>query len=233
MMKINHCILRVENNKLFADVWEEKKPDLFDASLSFSGSENEEENLEFLTSIWEKSKQTFLADERDMENIVKLSYHRYYNYQYHLTDQWAKDIKQGIQIDSTLIEVIDGRVFMKGSRPLLKVVPQAHIESATSSTSGVSFTAQHGIGHKSLLGSTSTSANINTYCDERVEVNELHDCIEMIYKRTSMIQNLGFNSKPDVQIYKIVFSCIDGKWYKSEPIFGKIIPAQDEYYEFE
>lgn len=31
---------------------------------------------------------------------------------------------------------------------------------------------------------------------------------------------------------KIIYSCIDGKWNKSEPIYGKIIPTQDEYFEF-
>jgi hypothetical protein len=37
----------------------------------------------------------------------------------------------------------------------------------------------------------------------------------------------------DERAVKIVYSCVDGKWNKSEPIYGKIIPAQDEYFEFE
>lgn len=64
---------------------------------------------------------------------------------------------------------------------------------------------------------------------KRVEVNEYPDRIEMIYKQTSMI---SFKS-PEERAFKIVYSCVDGKWNKSEPIFGKVIPAQDEYYEFE
>jgi hypothetical protein len=67
---------------------------------------------------------------------------------------------------------------------------------------------------------------------ERVEVNEVGETIEMIYKQT-----LSFNYWPappyEERVYKIVYSCIDGKWNKSEPIYGKIIPAQEEYFEFE
>lgn len=66
---------------------------------------------------------------------------------------------------------------------------------------------------------------------ERVEVNEYMDRIEFVYKQTSSVtftstQPLG------TRCYKIVFSVVDGKWHKSEPIFGKIIPKQEEHYEF-
>ena len=33
-------------------------------------------------------------------------------------------------------------------------------------------------------------------------------------------------------VFKIVFSCIDGKWNKSDRIYGKIIPPSEESYEF-
>lgn len=32
--------------------------------------------------------------------------------------------------------------------------------------------------------------------------------------------------------FKIIFSCIDGKWNKSKPIYGEIIPANRETYKF-
>jgi hypothetical protein len=38
---------------------------------------------------------------------------------------------------------------------------------------------------------------------------------------------------PEERVFKIVYSCVDGKWNKSEKIYGKIIPSQKEYYEFE
>jgi len=67
---------------------------------------------------------------------------------------------------------------------------------------------------------------------ERVELNECENSIEMIYKQSSY-----YNVSPCPQsierVYKIIFSCIDGKWNKSEPIYGEIVPAQEEYYEFE
>ena len=49
----------------------------------------------------------------------------------------------------------------------------------------------------------------------RLQVNELNDSIEMIYEETS----------PEKRYFKIIFSCVDGKWNKSEPIYGKIVPA--------
>jgi len=69
---------------------------------------------------------------------------------------------------------------------------------------------------------------------ERIQVNEVGESIEMVYKQTSMITYAVYPSRPpEERIFKIVYSCVDGKWNKSEPIFGKIIPSQNEYYEFE
>lgn len=68
---------------------------------------------------------------------------------------------------------------------------------------------------------------------ERVEVNEVGESIEMIYKQTSMLTYTVYPSPPpEVKVFKIVYSCVDGKWNKSEPIYGRIIPAQNEYFEF-
>jgi hypothetical protein len=66
------------------------------------------------------------------------------------------------------------------------------------------------------------------------ETNEVGESIEMIYTQTSMYSRTGgLPLYHDKRAVKIIYSCVDGKWNKSEPIYGKIIPAQDEYFEFE
>ncbi len=66
---------------------------------------------------------------------------------------------------------------------------------------------------------------------EIVDVTEADNSIEITYKQTqnsltSYLEGLG------QRVFKIVFSCKDGKWHKSERIYGNIIPASDETYEF-
>ena len=70
---------------------------------------------------------------------------------------------------------------------------------------------------------------------ERVDVIEHHDRIEFVYKQVSMVTfTSGYNPQPlGKRCYKIIFSVVDGRWHKSDPIFGKIIPQQEETYEFE
>ena len=67
----------------------------------------------------------------------------------------------------------------------------------------------------------------------RVDVVEMPDRIEFIYVETSTIV---FNNNPppppERRVFKIVFSCVDGKWNKSDPIFGEIFPALNETYKF-
>lgn len=81
---------------------------------------------------------------------------------------------------------------------------------------------------------TSTS-NINTWgWPERLEVNEYADQIEMVYKETNnMVYTVWPSPPPEVRVFKIVYSVVDGKWNKSERIYGKIIPKSKESYEFE
>jgi hypothetical protein len=65
------------------------------------------------------------------------------------------------------------------------------------------------------------------------EANEVGETIEMIYTQTSQCYRTGgMPPYNDERAIKIVYSCINGKWNKSEPIIGKIIPAQEEYFEF-
>jgi hypothetical protein len=83
---------------------------------------------------------------------------------------------------------------------------------------------------------TSTSLLETWSYPERVEVNEVGESIEMIYKQTSVVNYMihSFHYAPPAErVFKIVYSCVDGKWNKSEPIYGRIIPAQNEYFEFD
>lgn len=81
---------------------------------------------------------------------------------------------------------------------------------------------------------TSGTTLIDTWnLPERVQVNEVGEAIEMIYTQTSRCSRLGgLPPYHDERVFKIVYSCVDGKWNKPEPIYGKTIPAQDTYYEF-
>lgn len=78
-------------------------------------------------------------------------------------------------------------------------------------------------------------ANFNRWCTpQRVSVEEVGDTIEMIFIETSNMTLAVYPARPPArQVFKIIYSCKDGKWNKSERIYGEIIPAQDEQYEFE
>ena len=83
------------------------------------------------------------------------------------------------------------------------------------------------------LGSTSSTANMWS-SPHRVAVIEYADRIEFIYKETSQLQLAIYPPwKPAERVFKVVYSCVDGAWHKSERTYGTIKPAQEEYYEFE
>jgi hypothetical protein len=67
---------------------------------------------------------------------------------------------------------------------------------------------------------------------KRKSVTIYDNRIEMIYTQYSTYY---YSPSPpsERRTFKIVYSCVDGKWNKSEPIYGKIIPATKEEYEFE
>lgn len=64
-----------------------------------------------------------------------------------------------------------------------------------------------------------------------IKTEEVGETIEFIYKQTSRIY-VGLFS-PKERVFKVVYSCKDGKWNKSKPIYGKIIPATEEQYDFD
>lgn len=64
-----------------------------------------------------------------------------------------------------------------------------------------------------------------------IDTIEGDDFIELVY-----IQDPPYwisSSNISKQVFKIKYSCVDGKWNKSQPIYGKHIPASGESYEFE
>lgn len=89
------------------------------------------------------------------------------------------------------------------------------------------------IGTSGCLGvpNATSTAYINQWSEpKRVQVIENKDNIEFVYKQRKMI-TMGY-SLPETRVYKIIFSCVNGEWHKSDPIFGTIIPANEESYEF-
>ena len=88
--------------------------------------------------------------------------------------------------------------------------------------------------HSSFLKTSSGTTTISTWSDaERVQVIEFADKIEFIYKETSLMQ-LGVYPprSPQQRVFKIIFSCVEGNWNKSERIYGNIIPSTSESYSF-
>jgi len=85
------------------------------------------------------------------------------------------------------------------------------------------------------LGTTSTTYQIfpNYNMEKMISFDEFEDRIEVIYtERSDIIYTTYPPIYPERRVYKIIYSCIDGKWNKSDKIYGEIIPAQKESYEF-
>lgn len=88
------------------------------------------------------------------------------------------------------------------------------------------------ITHSTLGGSTAYIAQWQTPIF--LKSMEVDESIEFLYKEISNCVTLQYPPSPPYErVFKIVYSCKDGKWHKSEPIYGTIVPSQDEYYEFE
>lgn len=69
---------------------------------------------------------------------------------------------------------------------------------------------------------------------ERIDVLEVGESIHMVYMETSQIQLAVFPPRPpEKRVFKIVYSCVDGKWNISDRIYGKIMPPLKESYIFE
>jgi hypothetical protein len=79
-----------------------------------------------------------------------------------------------------------------------------------------------------------TSAYINNWgVPERIDVQEVGDTIEMTFLETSNLFLAVYPQRPpERRVFKIIYSCVDSKWNKSERIYGEIVPAQREIYKF-
>ena len=73
-----------------------------------------------------------------------------------------------------------------------------------------------------------TSSTVSLYDSFLIDTIVKENSIELVYKEVSIWNGL------DNRIYKIVYSCLDGKWHKSDRIYGEIIPKQviEETYKF-
>ena len=89
------------------------------------------------------------------------------------------------------------------------------------------------------IGITAANLTGTTYFNEWgeptfIKAIEVGETIEFIYKQTSMISYTVYPpSQPRERVFKVVYSCKDGKWNKSKPIYGTIIPPTEEDYDFE
>jgi hypothetical protein len=79
-----------------------------------------------------------------------------------------------------------------------------------------------------------TSTFTEWSCPQRVDVRDTGHSIEMIYLQDRINRLWGgtIPQIPERRVFKIVYSCVNGQWHKSEPIFGEIIPAIKEQYVF-
>lgn len=86
------------------------------------------------------------------------------------------------------------------------------------------------------LGGTSTTFKIDPQYSspELIRFDEFEDRLEFIYKeKLNIIYTVYPPKEPEERVFKIVYSCVEGKWNKSNKIYGKIIPATKENYEFD
>jgi len=78
------------------------------------------------------------------------------------------------------------------------------------------------------------TATLNQWSEPiRLEVNEYPEKIEMIFEETSLVALAVYPPRPpEKRYFKIIFSCVDGKWNKSERIYGRKIESES-YFEFD
>jgi hypothetical protein len=69
---------------------------------------------------------------------------------------------------------------------------------------------------------------------EFIRVQEVGESIELLYKQRNLLNShtIGYVQPHQERVFKVVFSCVEGKWHRSEIIYGQILPAQKEDYVF-
>lgn len=66
-----------------------------------------------------------------------------------------------------------------------------------------------------------------------ISVEEKIDSITIIYIQKPTDSYSRVLPPGHKRVFKVIFSCVDGKWHKSERIYGDIIPASKESYKFD
>lgn len=86
-----------------------------------------------------------------------------------------------------------------------------------------------------MIGNTILSYQQNSeyYIEKIVSLDEFDDRIEITYiEKSNKIYTTYPSIQPERRVFKIIYSCVDGKFNKSNKIYGEIIPATEEYYKF-
>ena len=66
-----------------------------------------------------------------------------------------------------------------------------------------------------------------------IDTREIGETIEMTFIETSLITLAVYPPPPPSRrVFKIVYSCIEGIWNKSEKVYGEILPPINEQYKF-
>jgi hypothetical protein len=76
--------------------------------------------------------------------------------------------------------------------------------------------------------STTSFLQIDTYGSPRfISAKEVGESVEFIYKEECLDCDYPYHEPG--RVFKIVYSCKDGKWNKSERIYGTIIHLWNDY----
>jgi hypothetical protein len=85
----------------------------------------------------------------------------------------------------------------------------------------------------SLFNSSNTSSFSEWGHTTLIKTIVYDDRIELVYKEISNIALNVYTSIIPERVFKKTYSCKDGAWHESEPIYGEIIPPQYEEYNFD
>ena len=88
-------------------------------------------------------------------------------------------------------------------------------------------------GYAPYFGAITTSSYQINHWGTPTEVGHtiFDDRIEFVYTQEKLY--IGIEISESRRVFKIIYSCKDGHWHKSERIYGKIIAPQEEQFEFD
>jgi hypothetical protein len=84
-----------------------------------------------------------------------------------------------------------------------------------------------------ITGTTTLKIEPQYSTPKFIRFDEFEDRLEFIYtEKPNIVYSVFPPIRAEKRVFKIIYSCVDGKWNKSEKIYGTIIPATEEDYEF-